>query len=120
VKPDYRKSRIRRIILLYAAGVVIPGIVLGYMAFRGIQNDQAIREKESRNRMEHVRESFFKALDSTLYADFQKAFTKSGPSAKSAGDRYFKAALAIPVVGPARLISHQLLYLPLEFADTMQ
>ena len=36
----------RRIILLFGAGIVLPSLLLGYLAFRGIQNDRALLEKE--------------------------------------------------------------------------
>jgi len=42
----------RRIILLFGAGIVLPSLLLGYLAFRGIQNDRALLEKE---RLEETR-----------------------------------------------------------------
>jgi len=36
----------RRIILLFGFGIVLPSLLLGYLAFRGIQNDRALVEKE--------------------------------------------------------------------------
>jgi signal transduction histidine kinase/tetratricopeptide (TPR) repeat protein len=36
----------RRIVLLFGAGIVLPSLLLGYLAFRGIQNDRALLEKE--------------------------------------------------------------------------
>ena len=38
----------RKIILYYTVTIVLPCIVLGILAFRGIKNDQALLEKESR------------------------------------------------------------------------
>lgn len=35
-----------RIFLLFFAGIVIPSIVMGYLAYRGIQNDRALLEKQ--------------------------------------------------------------------------
>jgi hypothetical protein len=40
-------SRRKKIILYYYLTVVLPGFILGYMAYRGISNDQALREKEN-------------------------------------------------------------------------
>lgn len=37
------------ILLLFSLGIGIPCLILGYMAFRGIQNDQALLEKERLN-----------------------------------------------------------------------
>lgn len=118
MKPDYRESRKRRVILLYAAGVVIPGLILGYMAFRGIMNDQAIREKESRQRLESVREHFFSALDSLLFEDFRQSTGDSTPSPYS--DESIKAILLITQTGSAKLVDHHLLYLPSEFLNQPQ
>jgi signal transduction histidine kinase len=36
----------RRIVLLFALGIVLPSVLLGFLAFRGIQNDRALIEKE--------------------------------------------------------------------------
>ncbi len=42
----------RRIVLLFGLGIVLPSLLLGYLAFRGIQNDRALLEKE---RLEDIR-----------------------------------------------------------------
>jgi hypothetical protein len=42
----------RRIVILFGAGIVLPSLLLGYLAFRGIQNDRALLEKE---RLEDIR-----------------------------------------------------------------
>jgi signal transduction histidine kinase len=42
------RLRKRKIILYYTVTIVLPCIVLGILAFRGIKNDQALLEKESR------------------------------------------------------------------------
>jgi hypothetical protein len=39
----------KRIFLLFFLGIGIPSVLLGYLAFRGIQNDQALIEKTKRN-----------------------------------------------------------------------
>jgi signal transduction histidine kinase len=36
----------RRIVFLFGVGIVLPSLILGYLAFRGIQNDRALVEKE--------------------------------------------------------------------------
>ena len=36
----------KKIILLFSLGIGCPSLILGYLAFRGIQNDQALLEKE--------------------------------------------------------------------------
>ncbi|MDP3002316.1 MAG: HAMP domain-containing sensor histidine kinase, partial [Bacteroidales bacterium] len=65
----------KRIPLLFFLGIGIPCLLLGYLAFRGIQNDQALLEKERLN--EHrkilelitrsVEENIFKAEQAFLY-----------------------------------------------------
>jgi len=39
MKPDKPGSRRKKIILYYVTAIVLPGIILGYMACRGIRND---------------------------------------------------------------------------------
>ena len=46
MKPPNSGSRRQKIVLYYTLAVVLPGIILGYLAYRGIRNDQALREKE--------------------------------------------------------------------------
>jgi hypothetical protein len=66
MKPGKHGSRRKKIILYYLAGVVLPGIILGYMAFRGILNGQAFREQESLNKLETDSQIFFPEIDSDL------------------------------------------------------
>ena len=44
----------RRIVLLFGFGIVLPSLLLGYLAFRGIQNDRALVEK---GRLEAVKKA---------------------------------------------------------------
>jgi hypothetical protein len=64
MKPTNPGSRRQKIILYYTLAVVLPGIFLDYMAYRGIRNDQALREKESRRKLETDNQAFFAAIDS--------------------------------------------------------
>jgi len=109
-------SRRQKITLYYTLAILIPGIVLGYLAYRGILNDQALREKESRRNLERISQNFFAAIDSSL-VHFMK--TETTDSMPNPGKVQNPALLATFVKGknrPVRLISHQLLYLP---ADLM-
>ena len=36
----------QKIVMLFALGIGCPSLILGYLAFRGVQNDQALLEKE--------------------------------------------------------------------------
>jgi len=66
MKPTNPGSRRQKIILYYALAVVLPGIILGYMAFRGMRNDQALREKENLRKLENNSQAFFSEIDSGL------------------------------------------------------
>ena len=37
----------RRILLLFLLGIGLPSFLLGYLAFRGVRNDQALLERQS-------------------------------------------------------------------------
>ncbi len=63
VKRTYPESKRKRIILYYSLGVVLPGLILGFLAFRGIRNDQALREKQTRNEIQILAQDFFRRLD---------------------------------------------------------
>ena len=41
----------RRIILLFVLGIGLPSSLLGYLALRGIRNDQALLEQERREEL---------------------------------------------------------------------
>jgi signal transduction histidine kinase/tetratricopeptide (TPR) repeat protein len=71
----------RKIITYYAVTIVIPCIILGVLAFRGIKNDQALLERESRklvqttsqglisdiiNYLRDVEDKFLRLTDSTF------------------------------------------------------
>jgi signal transduction histidine kinase/tetratricopeptide (TPR) repeat protein len=50
----------RKIILLFGAGIVLPSLLLSYLAFRGVQNDRALVE---RDRLEATRRAADKVLE---------------------------------------------------------
>jgi signal transduction histidine kinase len=108
-------SRRQKIILLYALAVVLPGILLGYMAYRGIRNDQALREKENRRKLEMYSHDFFTAIDS----GFVQFMNEQTADSMLYGARQYDPALLALIVkdsgGSQKLITHQLLYLPADF-----
>jgi signal transduction histidine kinase len=114
MKPTNPGSRRQKIILYYTMAVVMPGIILGYMAYRGIRNDQALREKESRKRLEMNSQAFFAAIDSS----FVKFMKEQSADSVLSGARQFDPSLLAMFVRDTRdskkLITHQLLYLPAE------
>jgi signal transduction histidine kinase len=112
MKPVNPGSRRQKIILYYALAVLLPGIILGYMAYRGISNDQALREKESRKELEMNSQACFSEIDSSLVRFVNR---QTGDSMLSGSCRYDPSILALFIKGSGgskKLITHQLLYLP--------
>ena len=105
----------KKILYYYFFGVVLPGIILGYMAFRGIRNDQAILEQESLKKLETSSRLFFSELDSGL-ASFLDMQTSDSLYLLPANRH---PSLLIHFIhestGRKKLISHQLLYAPPEY-----
>jgi signal transduction histidine kinase len=66
---DLLKRKRLRIILLFALGVGLPSVLLGILAFRGIQNDRALVEK---SRLEEHRRAVDLVVE-TLDTHFQEA-----------------------------------------------
>jgi signal transduction histidine kinase len=58
----------RRIILLFGFGIVLPSLLLGYLAFRGIQNDRALVEKERLEAMRRASSQIVRAVDAGITA----------------------------------------------------
>jgi len=53
----------RRIILLFVLGIVSPSLLLGYLAFRGIQNDRALLENERLEENRRIAERITRSMD---------------------------------------------------------
>ena len=106
-KPGLRK---KRILLYYFIGVVLPGIILGYMAFRGIRNDQAFRAQESLQKLEARSYTFFSEID----ADLRRFMNEQTSDSIIYGSKERDSCILIYFIrdstGKRRLISHQLLY----------
>jgi len=107
-------SRRRKIILYYALAVVLPGIVLGYLAYRGIRNDQALREKENLRRLEINSQAFFNEIDSSFVEFINERTADSMLSGTGHGDPSVLVLFIRDTSGLKKLITHQLLYLPAE------
>jgi signal transduction histidine kinase len=105
-------SRRRKIILYYLIAVVLPGIILGYMAFRGILNDQALREKENLKKLKASSQAFFSEID----ADIERLMGERTSFTSTSGARINDPSILILFMrdsaGSKKLITHQLLYLP--------
>ncbi len=107
-------SRRRKIILYYALAVVLPGVVLGFLAYRGIRNDQALREKENLRRLEMNSQAFFSEIDSSFAKFMIDQISDSMLSGPGEGDPSLLALICTDSGGAKKLITHQLLYLPAE------
>lgn len=58
----------RRIVLLFGLGIVLPSLLLGYLAFRGIQNDRALVEKEKLEETRRTADRIVRSVDGAIGA----------------------------------------------------
>jgi signal transduction histidine kinase len=114
MKPTNPGSRRRKIILYYTLAVVLPGIVLGFLAYRGIRNDQALREKENRRRLEMNSQDFFTEIDSGFVQFMNEQTADSILWVEGESDPSVLALFVKETSGSKKLVNHQLLYLPAE------
>jgi signal transduction histidine kinase len=112
MKPVNPGSRRQKIIMYYTLAVVLPGIILGYMAYRGIFNDQALREKESLKKLEANSLDFFAEIDSGFMRLMTGYATDKTLLYSLQGYPSVLALYVTDITGSKKLISHQLLYLP--------
>ncbi len=63
VKSRPAGSKRKRIILIYMLGVVVPGFVLGFLAFQGIRGGDALREKQVRQELNLAAQDFFRLFN---------------------------------------------------------
>ena len=56
----------RRIILLFGFGIVLPSLLLGYLAFRGIQNDRALVEQRRLEGIRRAADQVVRAVDAGI------------------------------------------------------
>jgi signal transduction histidine kinase len=62
-------------LLLFLLGIGLPSLLLGYLAFRGIQNDQALVEKNRLNEHRRIAELISKSIDENISEVEQKFLT---------------------------------------------
>jgi hypothetical protein len=63
----------RGIVLLFALGIVLPSALLGYLAFRGVQNDRALLEKERLDESRRIANRVVTEIDEHVAA-LERAF----------------------------------------------
>jgi signal transduction histidine kinase len=74
----------RRIIFLFGFGIVLPSLLLGYLAFRGIQNDRALVEKERLEATRRASDQVVHAVDAGMtYVERSLSDAAAGVSASS-------------------------------------
>jgi len=56
----------KKIPLLFSLGIGIPCILLGYLAFRGVKNDQALLEKERLNEQHEILEKVTESIEENI------------------------------------------------------
>jgi len=110
-------SRRRKIIFYFLIAVVLPGIILGYMAFRGIRNDQALRENENLRKLQTSSQTFFSEIDSDLERFMDEQASIPVTSDTRIDDPSILVLFVKDSTVSKRLITHQLLYLPIELID---
>lgn len=62
-----------KILLLFLLGIGFPSLVLGYLAFRGIKNDQALLEKERVNEYRRIAELVTNSVEENI-VEVEQAF----------------------------------------------
>ena len=60
------KQKQFRILFLFILGVGIPSLLLGYLAFRGVRNDQALLEKEKHEELQSLAETITLEIENRI------------------------------------------------------
>ena len=58
--------RTRKVVVYYFLAIVLPCVILGILAFRGIRNDQALIERENRIKVQETAHDIVSMLDNKL------------------------------------------------------
>ena len=77
-----REIKRKRIIVYYILAIVLPCLILGILAFRGIKNDQASVEKEHQNNLAEASREIIQETNAHLLSvenDFVKLIDKITP-----------------------------------------
>ena len=119
----------KRIIVYYALAIVLPCLILGILAFRGIKNDQALVEREQRKNLQEVGQQiiqeteaylssvesrFIEIVDSTFIPK-ETIFTDSLLNQFNAHHQTIAGIFFLPDNGIPALLNNGLLYVPDDF-----
>lgn len=61
------KQKQFRILFLFIFGVGVPSLLLGYLAFRGIRNDQALLEREKREELQNLADTINTEIENKIF-----------------------------------------------------
>ncbi len=81
-------KRRKKIFLLFFFGIGLPSLLLGYFAFRGIQNDQALLEKRRLDDHRRASEQVTSFIDQSI-SEMEQAFVKTLSDLYDSGDQDF-------------------------------
>ena len=98
----------RRIVLLFGLGIVLPSLLLGYLAFRGIQNDRALVEKERLEDTRRAADRVTRAVDEAITA-VEEALAKA--VANQTEKPPLELAPALEKLAAGNLLIEQVFYL---------
>jgi signal transduction histidine kinase len=110
VKPRYPETKRKRIILIYTLAIVLPGILMGIMAYQGLLNEQASRDQERHEHLTGFSERFFYSIDSLLVAELN-GLESGNPETREYPD-YIRLAFLQTEKPDLDLIHHHLLFIP--------
>lgn len=121
----------QRIITYYALAIVLPCLILGFLALRGIQNDQALVEREQRRDLLEAGQQVIRETDeqiltaennfiniaSTIPAPQKTLFNDSLLTRFISQHHAIAGILYLSGNGPSYLLDYQLMYVPDEFSS---
>ena len=78
----------QRIFIYYALAIVLPCLILGFLAFRGIKNDQALIERERRSNIQETARQIIRETD-VYFSSIENSFVEIIDSAHIPGKTIF-------------------------------
>jgi signal transduction histidine kinase len=123
------ETKRQRILIYYALAIVLPCLILGILAFRGIKNDQALVEREQRSNLLEAGQQIIRETDAYLLS-IENSFAEIIDSTAIPGKTIFtdsmlnrfsnqhQAVAGIFFISPAGdpfLLNNRMLYVPDDF-----
>ncbi len=82
----------KRILLLFFLGIGLPSLLLGYLAFRGIQNDRALLEKKRLDEHRRIAEMVTRSIDESIF-EVERAFLNTVANSQEIAKPAFSRSL---------------------------